>query len=353
MAPDRKIMAQNLGKILKQLGYVRINLPGTNAPQPHDPRLMELFRNRAELKKSFNQAQDELQQWRDRLRQQAGLTARAEEALKSLEQRLSNPESGYPVLVYYQLRELWNVGLQLLRQHAADLGGHHERVEREIFESTLLRQRTLRLNGLDRVCDTLEETVAESAAEVARLRAEIQSNRGWWLYFRRRKLNKQHQGALQHQFAVEAELADARGTRAEAASEVAPEFPGLSLSARRVINESLLCYAGILRSRVEKCGVWPRLWAVSQQDEPEWSDYGSRAACEESMVKITHARLALTQRSTLENELKQMQAELRTALSYEDEMTSVPNATALANGNMSAGAQALANDDWGISELLT
>jgi hypothetical protein len=345
-------MAQNLGQILKQLGFVRIIFPGTNAPQANDPRLLELFRNRAELKKSFNQAQDELQQWRDRLRQQAGLTARAEEALKTLEQRLSNPESGYPVLVYYQLRELWNVGSQLLQQHAAELGGRHEGIEREIFESTLLRQRTQRLNGLDRVCETLEVTVAESAAEVERLRTEIQANQGWWLYFKRRKLTRKHQTSLQHQFAVEAELADARGTRAEAAGEVSPGFPGLSVSARRQINESLLCYAGILRSRVEKSGVWPRLWTVSQQDEPEWSDYGKRAECEQTMTKITLARVALTQRSMLDDDLKRMHVQLRTALRYENDNSSLPDAAALASGNMSAGAQALANDDWNIGQML-
>src|SRR5579862_1053643 len=94
---------------LRQLGFLHVALRDPRAA-PDDGRVMHLFRNRIELKKSFSNAVEEIQRLKDRVKQQEGATARVQELLQDLERRLSQPESGYPALVFYQLKDLWSLG---------------------------------------------------------------------------------------------------------------------------------------------------------------------------------------------------------------------------------------------------
>ncbi len=47
---------------------------------------------------------------KERIKQQEGATARVQEMLHGLEARLGQPDTAYPTLVFYQLRELWGLG---------------------------------------------------------------------------------------------------------------------------------------------------------------------------------------------------------------------------------------------------
>ena len=51
-----------------------------------------------------------MQRLKDRVKQQEGATARVQEMLQGLEARLAQPDTAYPTLVFYQLRELWTLG---------------------------------------------------------------------------------------------------------------------------------------------------------------------------------------------------------------------------------------------------
>src|SRR5881394_1147162 len=123
--------ATSLMKALRQLGFLK--LPFRQAEEPveedHD-RVMALFRNRAELKKQHSELQDEIYRLKDRIKQQEGATARVQEMLSSLEQRLGAQESGYPALVFYQLRGLWQLGRELIEQFVTDLARQLEDRER-------------------------------------------------------------------------------------------------------------------------------------------------------------------------------------------------------------------------------
>ncbi len=81
--------------------------------------MLALFRNRAELKKAYGELQDEIYRLKDRVKQQEGATQRVQEMLQSLEQRLGAQDSGYPALVFYQLRGLWQLGRELIEQFVA------------------------------------------------------------------------------------------------------------------------------------------------------------------------------------------------------------------------------------------
>ena len=78
-----RLVAQMMHR-LRQLGFLHVALRDPNASSD-DGRIMHLFRNRLELKKSFSIALEEIQRLKDRVKQQEGATARVQELLQDLE----------------------------------------------------------------------------------------------------------------------------------------------------------------------------------------------------------------------------------------------------------------------------
>src|SRR5882724_315326 len=117
-------------KALRQLGFLKLNLRPDGSPA-EDGRVMALFRNRAELKKAHGELQEEIYRLKDRIKQQEGATQRVQEMLVALEERLGAQESGYPALVFYQLRGVWQLGRELIEQFVSDLAKQLEERERK------------------------------------------------------------------------------------------------------------------------------------------------------------------------------------------------------------------------------
>ena len=69
-------------------------------------KLMELYWNRAELKKEFAGMRKEKYRLQDRIKEQEGQTARIQQRLDHLEDLLVDPDWAHNVVVYYQLRGL-------------------------------------------------------------------------------------------------------------------------------------------------------------------------------------------------------------------------------------------------------
>src|SRR5258708_12453173 len=82
---------------------------------------MQLFQNRAGLKKAYADLKDEFHLLRDRLKQQEGATIRVQEQLDALGDLLADPNTGFGALVFYQLRGLWKTCHQQLSAFPADL----------------------------------------------------------------------------------------------------------------------------------------------------------------------------------------------------------------------------------------
>ena len=91
-----------------------------------EERLMQLFQNRAGLKKAYADLKDEFHLLRDRLKQQEGATIRVQEQLDALGDLLADPRTGFGALVFFQLRGLWKTCHQQLSAFAADLTRQQE-----------------------------------------------------------------------------------------------------------------------------------------------------------------------------------------------------------------------------------
>ena len=80
---------------------------GNAEDKPQDSeKLMDLYWNRAELKKSFADARKEHFRLQDKIKQQEGATARVQQKLDHLEELLIDSQWAHNVVVFYQLRGL-------------------------------------------------------------------------------------------------------------------------------------------------------------------------------------------------------------------------------------------------------
>jgi hypothetical protein len=343
-----RIMAP-LMKLISQLGFLRLGTE-TNKLEVDDDRVLHLFRNRAELKKSHISLQDEVQRLKDRVKQQEGATARVQEMLQGLEGRLSQPESGYPTLVFYQLRELWNLGRTLLTQFVTELAAQQEERERRAFFAEHNRQQFERRQGIEAKLREAENKAVAARDAVAQIEQEIARLRQFWHFFKRRTLRQRLQTASLQSMLCMQDLETARGARDALDAEPTPEFGGLSIDARRAINQATIAYAQLLVERLSRTPLMELARTASGRREPPRDDYGDRARCEATMAAIVQGRALLQQRGTLSLEIKQRSERVRELAKYRSAGETVPTAESLAV--VADGSKVLSDDLWEIFRVL-
>jgi hypothetical protein len=336
-------------KLISQLGFLRLGTE-TNKLEVDDDRVLHLFRNRAELKKSHISLQDEVQRLKDRVKQQEGATARVQEMLQGLEGRLSQPESAYPTLVFYQLRELWNLGRTLLTQFIAELAAQQEDRERRAFFAEHNREQFGRRQSIEAKLREAENRAVAARDSVAQIEQELARLRQIWHFFKRRTLRQRLQTASLQSMLCMQDLETARGARDALDAEPTPEFGGLSIDARRAINQATIAYAQLLVERLARTPLMELARAASGRREPPRDEYGDSARCEATMAAIVHGRGLLQQRGTLSQELKQRSERVRELAKYRSAGETVPTAESLASAV--DGSKVLADDLWEIFRVL-
>ena len=110
---SRRSLQVRGGTLIDKLSFLKGGSEGGSVSADEE-RLMQLFQNRAGLKKAYADLKDEFHLLRDRLKQQEGATIRVQEQLDALGDLLADPRTGFGALVFYQLRGLWKTCHQQL-----------------------------------------------------------------------------------------------------------------------------------------------------------------------------------------------------------------------------------------------
>lgn len=339
-------------RVIKQVGFLPLALPGAARSAQAEGRVLDLFRNRAELKKAYSSAQSELQQWKDRLKQQEGAMARVQEALQALESRLSSADTGYPTLVYYQLRELWAFGQSLLEQFVGELRAQREAQEREAFRRESAAELQRRQGELEVTLNAAHAATAAAGSAVARVRQQLQLQQAWWQYFRRRGLQKRLHAAQGQAALAEADMNVALAQRDTLAAATLPDFPGLSVGARRAINAAAITYAHVLYDRLAHSSAFDAVCKSIKLREAPDNEYGDRTSCERLIAEIQRARLLLQQRTTLTADMHNTSRQLKALMVYGGADDSVPTAATLVGTPTQPGSRVLQDNAWQINRLL-
>jgi uncharacterized coiled-coil protein SlyX len=351
-------------KALRQLGFLKLNLRPDGQPD-EDHRVLALFRNRAELKKAYGGLQEETFRLKDLLKQQEGATQRVQEMLNTLEGRLGAAETAYPALVFYQLRHLWQTGRELISQLIADLVRQQDERERRAHLAQHNRRQFDRRQAAEsglRTAQGLHEQVTAQRAELEKERAALTR---LWHYFKRRALQRRIAAAEAAVVSAGVSLGEAQLGVEGIAREPTPEFPGLSLPARRAINLTAIAYAEALCLRLTQLKA-PLLTlareATARRETAD--DYGTPRECVLLMGQIARAHTLITERAGVTQEIKVRSERLQRVARYRSEADTTPatNSLAFTEGDVPPAAEqqadarvvpnVLAEDTWDLFRIL-
>jgi hypothetical protein len=314
-------------KALRQLGFLKISLP-SGGPRPEDHRVLDLFRKRAELKKAYGELQEEIYRLKDRVKQQEGATQRVQEMLGTLEGRLASAESGYPALVFYQLRRFWQVGRELIEQFVAELAKQQDERERRAYFAEYNRQRFARRQAVHaemRSAQTAAQTAREQLLDLQRQKLPLTR---FWHYFKRRRLERTIAMAQDSATLADATLVEARSVVEQFENETPLEFPGLSIEARRYINLAAIGCAEALCARLLDTPLVQLARDASARREAT-DEYGAPAQCERLMQEIERASTKIRLRTHLAQEVKVRVERLKRLARYRSPADTTPVADSI------------------------
>jgi hypothetical protein len=120
-------------------------------------------------------------------------------------------------------------------------------------------------------------------------------------------------------------------------AEPAPEFPGLSVEARRAINLAAIAYAEVLCLRLADTPlVALAREAVSRRESS--ADYGGRADCERLITQIARGRAVLSAKGSIAQDVKRRSERLKSIARYRNGADTAPAAesVSLAEGDVLA-----------------
>lgn len=310
-------------KALANINIPKLSLLGGPEPPPQDERVLELFRNRAELKKAYSELQDEIHALKDRLKQQEGVTARVQEMLYELEERLESTDTAFPALVFFSLRRLWGTGNRTLAEFAAELQKLQIDKESVAAVADFNRRRFERRKQLESAMQAARIACTTAEQQLATLEARRVELARPWHYFKRQELEQQ---ILQMQRAVNLARQELEPVQSEFAAfeqQLVPKFSGLSVEARRAINISVIAMAETLTLRLVKTPLVGMARAVSLRRTVS-DEYGDRNECLALLDDVARAMAILSQRPPSIIELKPRIERIRSSVRYQSDSDSIP-----------------------------
>jgi hypothetical protein len=313
--------------LIDKLTFLKSVAEGGSASADEE-RLMQLFQNRAGLKKAYADLKDEFHLLRDRLKQQEGATIRIQEQMDALGDLLGDPKTGFGALVFFQLRALWKTCHQQLSAFAADLTRQQEareiakhKADVDAEKNARLADADMRLRAAGADADQQRRHLAEEQLEIARLTA-------FWHYFRRRRRLKALDLLRNHVVMADAAVGDLHAERSAIENEASPEFPGLSLAARRNINLAIISYAELLCEHADAYGLAARAKEAVARRVHEMS-FGARPECESYMQRVQKAQAAVVNQKQIGSLVRAKLERLRATCEYRNTADTVPTADSL------------------------
>ncbi len=293
-----------------------------------DERLLDLFWNRAELKKQFSGLRRERDDMIERLHEQQAETESVREEMRALEKRMANPEAGYAAIVYFQLRDLWAICHQQLIEFSEQHGTQQQERERrkQIMEFNQERQR--RLQQVNNHIVSVKKEADDVKTVLDGLEGRYELLTGFWNYFKRRRLmetiNEHREQLSQVRTRVE-ELFD---RRIKIESEPWPDYPGLGLSGKRAINLAVIALSQHLYIHFTQhsLGTLSRTAMLKKLQDVH---YGNRGDCEFLMDKIRIRVEEMKNDKTHADQLKARVEYLRKQAEYRKDEDTIPAAASM------------------------
>jgi hypothetical protein len=348
--------------ISDRLSNIRQLLPGARQPEQEE-RLLQLYWNRAELKKELTRLQDERLKLLEQIRSQETATARAKEHVQVLEDYLGNPEIAVHALVYFQLRAVWRTAAARLARFAGQLRQQQTDREqrRQVIEFDQTRRRELA--DFDRRIHDARSRADMLEAQLKLMDAKLAAMRGFWNYFGRRRLAEEIETERTQWDQAVTLVTDLSDDRTNLEETPPSDFGGISIDGRRVVNTAVIAYAQQLVAALASGGL--AMLAKETMSKRLFDvRYGSPTECARLMTQLRDSLVMLKDENENLGGLKERTDALRATASYRsdadtvpltDSIGTLPMPTAPVSGLETAnraGVNVLVDDYWDLYQSL-
>jgi chromosome segregation ATPase len=323
-------------------------------------KLLNLYWNRAELKKEFARMRKEQYKWQDRLKQQEGATARLQQKLEHLEQLLIDPAWTRNVVVFYQLRGLAFRCQRKLAKFAEQLKQQREQRQHNSLLVNWNDSRTREMKAIEQKIAAARHNIEQVEKQLQAERHRLMSMSGFLRLFRRRSVT-----AILDRLAAEIDAAvqqesELQQRHEEIRTRKPPENQGLDLATKRSINFMILAFAQQLFLHFSDSEL--AAMAREANDKSVGSiNYGSPDECEQLLKRIQKRLDVMDQSSDFAAILKTRARLLAEKALFRTEGDAVPVAGTVttvfdidSNGDVSRSeANLLGENYWGIAKVLS
>lgn len=338
--------------------------PAVNEPDEQE-RLLNLFWNRAELKKEFSNLRHDRDHLIEKVKEQEKKTDQVRRQLRELEVLLSDPVAGYRAIVYYQLRALWHTCHKQIDKFSEELKKQQQDRERKRQIMVFNQERQKRLKEIGGRIVSVKAEADEMATVLEGYRAQMDRLRGFWNYFKRRDLQQtidQHNERLAQ---VRARIEEFFDRRIKIESEPWPDYAGLGVAGKRAINLAMIALAQHLYVHLTESNVAAHARGAKLKSVNE-VNYGAPTDCEYMMKKISALKESVVADRGFGDELKARTEMLSKQVEYRNESDTVPDVATISklvsavpgfdggrtHASMPMDVNVVADDYWDLGKLL-
>jgi hypothetical protein len=334
--------------------WSQLKLPSIGKADPAEQeRLLKLFWNRAELKKELQDLDDQLHNLRNKLKQQENANARLQQQLEQLEMLLGNPERGVDALVHFGLKALWRASREQLEKFSAELKRELQDSERKQQLAEFQADRADRLKVADERLRQAQEVADAERERLREFEARMTRLQRFWHYFKRRELATEILAQQERCGAAERHLGEMRESHRTIDKEPWPEFPGISIEGRRLVNLAVIAYAQHLFARLAVSGLAMDA-RLANNRSVESAKHGNLEACLARLREIAQALAMVKAQDGLAAEFRKRGEKMVPAATWRNANETVPQPASLppaASGGV-PDANVLVDDYWDVYKVL-
>lgn len=206
-------------------------------------KLLNLYWNRAELKKEFAGLRKEQFKLQDRIKQQEGSNARLQQKLDHLEELLIDPHWSNSVLVFYQLRGLATRCERKLARFAEQLKQQREQRQHNDVLDSWNEHRAQEVHATEKRLLEQKECVHQLENQLQAERHRLMSMSGLLKVFRRRSVTAVLDSLAEQIDRARLEEDALAATLKEIKDRMPPDSSGLDIQTKRSINLMILSFA--------------------------------------------------------------------------------------------------------------
>lgn len=262
-----------------------------------DDKLLHLYWNRAELKKEYSRLRKERYELLDQLKVQEGRNARLQQKLDGLEELLADRTAANRAVVFYQIRGVWKRCHARLETFAGQMTTHvTERERKRLLAAWASEQTGLRREAAQRL-DRARARRRELEAALNDSDERLGALGGFWNFFRRRSIRAEREPLEVELQEVVAQADELTREYGRLQKTTPPDYPGLSVQGRRLVNCMVIALAEYLYSHFSAFG-FAEMARSAMERTPGSIDYGSERDCDMLLTRLSGRLKALEEAET-------------------------------------------------------